>query len=459
MRTVLLIFAFGPLVGFVFALILLVHLLRQRRSPASTIAWVLGIFLLPVVVVPFYMVFGGRKASRMTRRKDALPRVGDLPGRPTEGEQLAERADGLFPRRDGNELGLLATGQGAFRAVLDLIESARESVHVATFILGRDETGKAIVEALTRKAADGLEVRLLLDAVGCRKVRKRMLAPLKAAGGRYAFFMPMLHMPFHGRANLRNHRKIVLIDRQCAVIGGMNLAEEYMGPRRGRDRWEDLSLSVRGPVVSDIYTVFSSDWQFAAGKALPPMEAEAAWPAADGIPLQLLPSGPDVEGDLLFDTIVASFFAARRRIWIVTPYFIPDEMIVKALCIAARRKVDVRIVVPAVSNHRLADMVRRSYLRQIQDEGGSVHRFMPGMLHGKVIIVDDSLAIVGSMNVDMRSLFLNYEIACLVYSQRTVSELAAWTSDVMRRCEQGVTEASVPVEFIEGVGRLLAPLL
>jgi cardiolipin synthase len=458
-RVLVLILALGPLMGFVFALVLFVHLVRQRRSPVSTIAWLLAVFLVPYVGVPFYIVFGGRKMKYMTARKDALARPEQLALEAGRESEALQSTEAIFPRRNGNEVALLTAGEDAFRTVVELVKSAEESVHIATFILKDDDTGRAILDALTERARAGVKVRLLLDALGSRKIKKRLLAPLREAGGKCAFFMPMLHMPFQGRANLRNHRKIVLIDRRTAIIGGMNLAEEYMGSTTGRPRWHDLSLRVKGPVVSDIYTVFSSDWEFAAKEALPAAQEDPSAVMGDSVPLELVPSGPDVRGDYLFDTIVASLFSARRRIWIVTPYFIPDEMIVKALCIVARRGVDVRIVVPAVSNHRIADLVRRSYLRQVQEAGGKIHRFTPGMLHGKLIIVDERPAIVGSMNMDMRSLFLNYEIACFIYSERVVAELACWMSGIRQQCEEGVRDVPVPVEFLEGVGRLLAPLL
>ena len=145
--------------------------------------------------------------------------------------------------------------------------------------------------------------------------------------------------------------------------------------------------------------------------------------------------------------------------WIVTPYFIPDEMLLKAMCITARRGIDVRVVVPRVSNHPLADLVRRSYLRQIQDSGATVCNFTPGMLHGKVILVDDALGIVGSMNMDMRSFFLNYEIALFIYDESEVKELDSWVTDTMRQSVPGIKKANIAIQFFEGAARLLAPLL
>jgi len=366
----------------------------------------------------------------------------------------------LFPPRDGNRLQLLLTGEDAYSHLMQSIAAARTSIYSTTFILGSDDTGKAIIESLAGKAREGLEVFLLLDALGSSGITERFLSDFRTAGGRYAFFMPMLHVPFRGRANLRNHRKMVLIDGRLAIIGGMNLAGEYLGDIPDSTRWHDLSLAVRGPVVDDLMAVFQSDWKFATKEDVP-LHGEK-YPTEerdDTTTLQLVPSGPDVAGDPLYDTVLTSLFTARQRIWIVTPYFIPDEMLVKALCIAAHRAVDVRIVVPRTSNHRLADLVRRNYLRQIQESGAQVYQFAPGMLHGKVILIDESPAIVGSMNMDMRSFFLNYEIALFIHSKSIVAQLESWIGGLMKESDTGIKGASVFMDYAGGLTRLLAPLL
>jgi cardiolipin synthase len=286
-----------------------------------------------------------------------------------------------------------------------------------------------------------------------------MLAPLLDAGGRYAFFMPMMHLPFRGRANLRNHRKIIIVDNATAMMGGMNIAREYMGTAADTGRWRDLSFIVKGPVLADLHHVFRSDWQFAAKQKVVKEDIPASSGTGEAAALQLVPSGPDVAGDPLYDSVLGALFKAKRRVWIVTPYFIPDEMLLKAMCITARRGIDVRVVVPRVSNHPLADLVRRSYLRQIQDSGATVCNFTPGMLHGKVILVDDALGIVGSMNMDMRSFFLNYEIALFIYDESEVKELDSWVTDTMRQSVPGIKKANIAIQFFEGAARLLAPLL
>ncbi len=448
--------------GFVLALVLLVHLVIEQRSPSTTIAWFLAIGLVPYVGVPLYIMLGGRKMKRARKRKGRFVIAATHRSAAEGGEDEAEPcyADAKFPVRAGNRMALLATGEDAFHCLIESIGRARESVYITTYILGKDDTGAAILDALARKAAEGVEVCLLRDALGSLNISERFLSKFRAAGGKSAAFMPMMHLPFRGRANLRNHRKMVLVDGAIGIIGGMNLAQEYMGIHPSPDPWRDLSLQVQGPIVADLHRVFVSDWEFAANETLPPWEGTPALvESGDSVSLQLIPSGPDVTGDLLYDTIISLLFTAQKRIWIVTPYFIPDEMMVKALCVAARRGVDVRIVLPKASNHRLADLVRRGYLRQIQAAGAQVMLFTPGMLHAKAVIIDESPAIIGSANMDVRSFFLNYEIALFVHTERMVEELAAWTETTMAECEVGIKEARVAVEFAEGMGRLLAPLL
>jgi cardiolipin synthase A/B len=454
---------FLTILGFVLALLFLVQILReQRRSPSSVMAWLLAIFLVPYIGVPLYIIFGGRKMQRMTMKKPGLfNHSQNISGaNHAHREPVSRLVSSGFPRREYNHVTVLPTGADAFRTLIQTIEHARQSIYITTFIFGNDVTGQAILNALTRKAREGVEVCLLLDALGSWKISERILAKFQAAGGKYAFFMPMIHIPFRGRANLRNHRKIVLIDQTLAIVGGMNLAQEYMGAINHAQQWHDLSIMAEGPIVSDLDTVFRSDWTFAAKEALrvrpeQPIVAEYDDPVA----LQVVPSGPDVAGDPMYDTIVTALFSAQQRIWIVTPYFIPDDVLVKALCIAARRHVDVRIVIPLVSNHRLADFIRQSYVRQIQDAGAKIFQLTPGMVHGKVILIDDSFGIIGSMNMDMRSFFLDYEIALFIESKEAIPLLDCWVRGVMAHCTIGVKAVSGMVEFFEGIGRLFAPLL
>ena len=292
-----------------------------------------------------------------------------------------------------------------------LIEEARSTIHITTYILGRGPVGEELVGRLAEKAAGGVKVRLLLDDVGSWRVGRRFLTPLTSAGARVAYFMPVLHIPFRGRANLRNHRKIVVIDGRIALTGGMNLAWPYMAPVPDPDLWIDLSAVVEGPAVADLESLFFSDWAFATGEDLSaasasedgdedlakhdPIQAERPAQAGNGL-VQVVASGPDVPDDPLYETLLSQIFAARERIWIVTPYFVPDEMLARALNLAARRGVDVRLIVPVRSNHLSTDLARESYLRELHEAGGRVLLYQSAMLHAKAVVFDDQLAVIGT---------------------------------------------------------------
>ena len=451
-----------PSIGFILALALLSHILRERRPPTSTLAWLMAIIFIPYVGVPLYLIFGGRK---MLGKAETKPELAQTRGESvndayTNNAVLLEPDSGISPPSANNQITFLPKGEQAFQTMVDLIHAARHAIYIATFILGKDETGRAIVQALSQKASQGLKVCLLLDALGSVGISKGFLAPLTAAGGQVAFFMPMIHLPFRGRANLRNHRKMLVCDNQAAIIGGMNLASEYMGPQEVVGRWQDLSLLVRGPVTDYIAGIFRSDWKFASKTPLgdPSIPGQTTQLDASGL-AQLVASGPDVRNDSLRNAILTEVFRAKRRVWVVTPYFVPDEMLLEALCIAIRRHVDVSIIIPKKSNHRLADMVREGYLTRLQESGADVWLYEPRMLHAKAILVDDTLAMVGSANMDMRSLLLNYEIALCMYDSVAIGKLESWIMVLRKDCSARQLQAKRSSGLIESVGRLFAPLL
>jgi len=451
-----------PSIGFVLALGLLSYILKERRSPTSTLAWLMAIFFIPYLGVPLYLIFGGRKMIRKAETKPKLSQDNSKPFGDTyiSKAYLVEPGDGIFPPSAHTHITFLPEGEQAFQTILDLIENARYSVYIATFILGKDETGRAIVRALARKALQGLKICLLLDALGSVSISKKFLLPLLEAGGRVAFFMPMIHLPFRGRANLRNHRKMIICDNQTAIIGGMNLASEYMGPQESIGRWQDLSFLVQGPVIDHLSDIFRSDWKFASKEALGHHSTtiQALKSDSNGV-TQLVASGPDVLNDSLRNAILTAIFRANRRIWVVTPYFVPDELMLEALCIATSRNVDVSIIIPKKSNHHLADLVREGYLARVQEVGAGVWLYEPRMLHAKTILVDDRLAIVGSANMDMRSLLLNYEIALCIYDSDAIRQLETWMLRLKTGCSARKFQPKSSFGLIESVGRLFAPLL
>jgi cardiolipin synthase len=451
--------------GYVVALLLVAHIIRDQRSPSGAIAWLLIIVLLPYLGVPLYLIFGGRKVRRLAQRKAGLslpPRPNHLPAEriPTTMDRTLKRV-GLPGVTGNNRVRLYQTGEEIFAELMSLIDGAEKYIHITAFLLGRDTVGRAIVGRLAARAAEGIEVRLLLDAVGSLVITRRFLRPLITAGGRVAFFMPVLRLPLRGWTNLRNHRKMVIVDERWVMAGGANLARNYIGPTPQPNRWRDLQFILEGPATRDFADIFRADWEFASGEhPEPPGESSASPPVREpGALVQVIPSGPDVTGDFLYDAILSAVFAARQRFWIVTPYFVPDETLYKALQIAAHRGVNVRIIVPQRSNHRLVDWARTPYLRQIQGDGGGVEYYTAGMLHAKAMLMDDSLAVIGSANIDMRSLLLNYEVMMVVYSPEEIRAIEAWISSLPTSVRPQDTEPGLLKDIGEGLVRMVAPLL
>jgi len=419
--------------GFALGLFLCLRLVRQRQRPSVTFAWLLVTLLVPYVGVPLYVLFGGRKLrGAFPARAGASPPV--VPPAGVEGLLVRE---GQFAARDGNAIEWLLDGSSAYRRLFEELERAQRSIRVATFILARDATGRALVELLARKAAAGVEVHLLLDALGSLGARGRFLAPLRRAGGHVASFLPVL--PLHRRwsANLRNHRKLAVIDGELGWTGGMNFAEEYLGAGPDAARWIDGSLFVRGPAVDDLLAVFAGDWRLATGADLPPLatppgRARDAARAQGAERVQVVATGPDTQGDALSDAVLAAMVEARARIWLVTPYFIPDEALARALALQARLGRDVLLILPQKSNHRLADLARGKTLRDLAAAGVRVRCVPRRMLHAKAMVFDGALAVFGTANLDLRSLYLNFELSLFLHSAAEVRDLAAWMEALER---------------------------
>jgi cardiolipin synthase len=419
-----------------------VSLLRQRKPAGSAIAWLLAVILIPYLGVPFYLVFGGRKLSRRAAKKAHLG--GKVGATTLRGFGTSSLSSVLW----------LDDGVLAYEEFLRQILGAERSIRIITFVVADDETGNSLVDALIRRVRDGLEVRLLIDDLLRFHAPHAKLRELVRAGARVERFMPLVHIPFRGHGNLRNHRKIAIFDGARAIVGGMNLGMEYMGKTPDPARWRDLSLLVEGEAVSALDAILRADWQFACGEELRPVSRAAA----AEIPVQVVPSGPDSESDPIYDADLTAIYRAERRIWIATPYFVPDEALLRALVIAARRGVDVRVVTPERSNHLLSDFASGSCLRDLNAAGVAIHRYEK-MLHAKTLLVDETLAVVGSANFDMRSLFLNYEIALFFSGPAEVERLAHWFEQTFVNTRRGPPRAGMLRSALDDVARLIAPQL
>lgn len=398
------------------------HALQQRRHPAAAMSWILSFFFVPYLALPAYFFFGQRKMAP-TSRIGAAHGNGPPPA-DERGQWLSSmlQALGAAPSRNGVGLTLHQDGSEAEQALWAMMERAGHSIHVCTYLIGDDRIGRLLVERLAAHAARGIDVRLLLDGVGGLLVRRHRLAPLQKAGGHVARAFPPLRRLLHRQSNFRNHRKQVVVDARHLWMGGRNFADEYFVGNTDHPPWADLSLHVSGDVARDAQAVFLADWRLATGVDAPP--PRFAQPPAAGRELQLVASGPDQSQDSLQALLVTGCYRAQSRIRIVTPYLIPDPALQQALALAARRDVAIDIVLPARSNHVLADAARRRALRELATVGVSVW-LTPGMVHGKAVVFDD-VALVGSANLDIRSLFLNFELTMVLYEPRAAQSLAQW---------------------------------
>ncbi len=457
---------------------------RQRRHPYSALAWVMGIAAFPYLGLPIFLLFGTRKTVRPATRRQPAPAGPWAALAPLWATQLLA-ALGVAGARPQACIRFDADGDDALRSLVQLIGSARRTLDICTYVLGDDEVGAAIAAQLAERARAGVRVRLLVDSIGSLKSARSHDKVLRAAGVQIRRFMPALRNPRRGRTNLRNHRKLVVADGVRLWGGGRNLANEYFIGLAGEPPWLDLSFTVDGPLATQALALFEGDWRIALGLrrahrsgyaervALHDAEQQALDPALATAPVVLAPSlsaapargrptnaialahwvptGPDFHEDILHALLVSAAFHTERRILLATPYFVPDEGLIEALLLAAKRGVAVTLTLPRRSNHGLADWARGRAVRELVENGVDV-RLVPRMLHAKAVVVDDVVALCGSANLDSRSLFINYEAMAAFYGQAEIAWLADW---IERTAGEGETASAQPPnwarDILEGV--------
>ncbi len=439
--------------------LMVLRLFGTSRTPQSLVAWTLALMFVPLAAIPLYFLLGARKFPRTAKR--TMRRAADPSEMPPPGPVARVLCEiGAPPARGGHRFELLRDGEKAYARLMALIAASKRTIDLTMFILGDDATGRSVVEALVARARDGVDVRVVLDAVGCTNSKRAAARALREAGGSVRAFMPLLHAPFRGRNNLRCHRKLALFDGEHLFAGGMNLAEEYMGPRPLPGRWRDVACVVSGPVAVDAAALFESDWEFCGGTPRGGALAAPAMPASAGEgTVQLVPSGPDMVHDTVYDAVLTAIAVARERIVLVTPYYVPDDIVQHALVLAARRGVRTELLVPSKSNHALADFARRGLLRELTASGVHVRFYAHGMVHAKGMVVDGTFAFVGSPNMDMRSFFLNYEDAVCLYSAPEIAEVRSWADALLAECTDRGPHSSRSYWMIEQLARMVAPEL
>ena len=406
-----------------------VHALFTKPDPRSALGWIVTCWVLPFVGTVLYLLLGvNRVRTRARQLRAGLtgfgPHGGSCP--PDDfATQLIRIGDTVTqrPRLPGNEVVALENGENAFPVMLAAIRAARHSVWLSTYIFETDEVGREFIAALAAAAARGAQVHVLVDGIGEWYSWPHAVRLLRAAGVRAARFLPpRLAMPVFS-LNLRNHRKLLIVDGETGFVGGMNIGGREVGKAQHR-RMADLHFRVTGPVVAQLAECFAADWQFAAGETLaPPPVVKAAGGTAI---CRVITEGPDEDADKLLFVILGAIAVAHRQVLIMTPYFIPPPELTAALQTAALRGVEVCLVLPARSNLRYVDWATRRWLPPLLQRGIEIYLQPPPFSHTKLLVIDGSYAQIGSANIDPRSLRLNFEIAVEVYDEAVCAELAKY---------------------------------
>jgi cardiolipin synthase len=447
----------------------------QRRSPVATIAWILVLAWLPLLGIAVYFLFGPRRLRRRQLKRaagqklleHAVRGMQEASEHPLSRAQLATLcvAAGEAPPLRADEVTLYFDGAPCFAAIHEAIARASHHVHVEYYIFDADETGTALRDLLARRAKEGIEVRLLVDWIGAYTTKAAFFQPIVDAGGQVAWFNPVVGRRLRARtANFRTHRKIVVVDGCVGFTGGMNVSDDETSAVKQERAWRDTHLRVEGSAVRALQRVFLEDWYFATETPPPIGEPYLATPARKGEHLvQFVASGPDQSTFAIHKLHFAAITEARERVWLETPYFVPDEPLMEALVSAALRGVDVRLIVPAKSDNVLVDLAARSYFPELLRVGVKIFEHEDRFLHAKTAVIDGDFAIVGSANLDNRSFRLNFEIVAALYGEETNRTLAAAfekdlaTSRPVKNRE--LRRAPFFSRLAEAIARLSSPLL
>lgn len=446
----------------------------KARTAQGAIAWAISLITLPYLVLPIYLILGRRRFHGyiLARRKGnseihqqvqaLLPYARKFSTNLPEDLRHYEVLEYLagMPFTEGNDTQLLVNGDAAFEAMFAAIDGAKTYVLVQFFIIRDDRLGLELKRRLKAKAAQGVRVYLLYDPIGCHALSKRWIDGLREGGVIVSDFTTTRGSN-RFQIIFRNHRKVVIADGQCAFVGGLNVGDEYMGRSARFGPWRDTALKITGPAVHAVQIGFLEDF-YQATRTLPTLNWRPQVAPSGDRKVLVLPTGPADELESCGMFFMHCINTAQFRLWICSPYFVPDSAALHALQLAALRGVDVRIMLPEKPDHLLVALSAFSYLSQAKKAGIKFFRYQPGFLHQKVMLVDDEVAVVGTANMDNRSFRLNFELSVMVVDRSFALEIESMLVADFEQCRevdaQDYERGSFPFKLAVAVARLLAPM-
>ncbi len=458
------------------------RLLLLQKRPAATLAWLWAIIFIPLLGAGAFFAFGTDRLKRLRLKRrnlfsarvsraqvpdgttdDGTTRLLEkLPRRDRQFLQLLSRINQL-PVSSAETSRVLRNAEEFYPALAERIRAAVHHIHLEIYIWQDDATGVRFLQLLAAAARRGVMVRLLLDGVGSHGFAESRLADFTAAGGRFSWFQSLDPKRLRFFMNLRNHRKLQIIDGTVAFVGGMNIGDEQVGRAAGRGDWRDVQLEVTGAVAGALQEVFADDWFFATKEKI---AAPVFYPPPAGRPVHpvhIVLGGPDRANEPINKSIVSLLNESTDRVWIATGYFVPDDIVLTALELAASRGVDVRLLISAKTDHPLLVTAGHSYYGQLLATGVRIFEYSAGIHHAKIALVDDTWAMIGSANLDYRSMRLNFELNLLLHSAERNAELTRLLEQDFALCAEidpvAFSRRPFRKKFAEAALRPLSPLL
>ncbi|WNS44101.1 cardiolipin synthase [Paenibacillus sp. MMS20-IR301] len=472
------------LITFINILLALGFLFIERREAGYTWAWLMVLFFIPILGFILYIFFGRNlkkknfyklfveeqeyvQAETDRQLASLTEEAANLPSWMQKYTELIamniRSSHGLLS--SDNELQIFSDGHDKFAALFADIRAARTEINIQYYIIQRDQLGRRLRDELTAKAREGVKVRLLYDEVGSKRISPAFFRELRQAGGEVEVFFPSLLRPLNFRINNRNHRKLCIIDGRIAYIGGFNVGDEYLGLNAKFGYWRDTHLRISGNAVNQIQGRFILDWH-QAGKHERGDYGEFSFYTEQHTgtsPVQIITSGPNSATEHLKNMYIKLILSAKERVYIQTPYFIPDTSFMDACKIALLSGVDLRIMIPDKPDHPFVYWATWAYAGDLLDYGAKILLYENGFLHAKTIVVDGEAASVGTMNIDSRSFRLNFEVNAIVYDLKITAQLEdLFLKDSLLSSEltlERYRERSLLIKLKEGISRLLSPIL
>lgn len=471
-------------------------IILENRDPARTVTWLLIFLLLPGVGLLIYAVFGRNirkikifktqklandiKEEKLFENLEEIQELVKLEQDSIKERSLAddELADyskkrvislllntGMFPFTTNNNIDVYIDGNQKFENLIKDIKLAKDHIHLEYFIIKDSEIGRKIRDLLIEKAKEGVKIRILYDDVGCWRFwfHRRFFNEMKKYGIDIMPFLPAKFPIIGSKLNYRNHRKIVVIDGKVGYTGGINIGDEYMGKNKKFGYWRDTHIRIEGTSVYLLQMTFLIDWYYTTKEIILIKKYFPKMSYCGDSMVQVVASGPDSDWEAIHYAYFSAICQAKKNIYIETPYFIPDESILRALKSAALSGVDVRIIFPKIADHKMVNSASYSYFADILKSGGKVYLYTKGFIHSKIVIIDDKISSTGSANMDLRSFMLNFEINAFIYDKDVIEIMTKDFFEDMKNSEEldesDFENRNIIIKAKESISRLFSPIL